>query len=346
MKLILIFFLLFLFFKPVCAQNPGYKGYLERIKVHGKSLEGNLEGDSPDRDVSVYLPASYYLPPQRSYPVIYFLHGFTDDDAKYSGLSKHWMSLPPILDSDFKTGASKEMIVVIPNAYTRFQGSWYSNSETTGNWEDFIAEELVGYIDAHYRTIAKAASRGLAGHSMGGYGALRIGEKHPEIFSSIYLLSPADISMGKRFEEVNLSDKLDSIKTIEQFNRADFETRIIFAEAVAWSPNRANPPFYCDLPIKNGQIQKGVLQKWSENMPIERLEKNIGRLKQLHAIAFDAGNRDERIATGITLLHKRLDEYSIRNTFEIYPGTHISAVAERIRLHMLPFFSANLSFVQ
>jgi S-formylglutathione hydrolase FrmB len=66
----------------------------------------------------------------------------------------------------------------------------YSNSVTTGNWEDFIAKELVSYIDKHYRTIAKAESRGLSGHSMGGYGALRIGQKNPGVFSSIYLLSP------------------------------------------------------------------------------------------------------------------------------------------------------------
>ncbi len=150
-------------------------------------MEGNLDGDSAARSVTVYLPASYKKNTSQRYPVVYFLHGYTDDDAKFYGFSKHWMTLPPILDTAFAKGNANEMIVVTPNAFTRFQGSMYSNSITTGNWEDFVAKELVAYIDSHYRTVAKAGSRGLAGHSMGGYGALRIGQKYPDVFSSIYL---------------------------------------------------------------------------------------------------------------------------------------------------------------
>src|SRR5438270_3198575 len=94
------------------------------------------------------------------------------------------------MDQALSDGSTREMIVVMPDAYTRFKGSMYSSSVTTGDWEDYISQELVAYVDAHYRTIAAAASRGLAGHSMGGYGAIRVGMKHPEVFSSIYLLSP------------------------------------------------------------------------------------------------------------------------------------------------------------
>ena len=110
------------------------KGTVQRIKVHGKGLEGNLEGDSADRYVSVYLPAGYKNNPNRRYPVVYFLHGYTDDDAKWHGFKKHWINLTQILDSVFSTGTSNEMIVVTPDAYTRYQGSMYSNSITTGNW--------------------------------------------------------------------------------------------------------------------------------------------------------------------------------------------------------------------
>src|SRR6185436_9924386 len=120
-----------------------------------------------DRYVSVYLPASYSKYTKRRYPVVYFLHGYTDDDTRFYGTRQHWMKLVPILDTVFSESRAKEMIIVTPDAYTRFQGSMYSNSVTTGNWEDFIAKELVGYIDSHYRTIAKKESRGLCGHSMG-----------------------------------------------------------------------------------------------------------------------------------------------------------------------------------
>jgi S-formylglutathione hydrolase len=162
------------------------KGTVERIKVHGKSLEGNLSGDTADRDVSIYLPPSYKTDRSRRYPVVYMLHGFTDSDEKWFGFTEHWINLPEVID---KTGA-KEMIVVMPNAFTRFQGSMYSDSVVTGNWERYIAQELVAFVDSHYRTIPHSTSRGLAGHSMGGYGALRIGMKYPTVFSSLYALSP------------------------------------------------------------------------------------------------------------------------------------------------------------
>src|SRR3954470_19158353 len=82
----------------IAQNNIVLKGSVQRIKVHGKSLEGNLDGDSPDRDVSIYLPPSYKSNPQKRYPVVYFLHGFTDNDAQWYGFQKHWINLPHIVD--------------------------------------------------------------------------------------------------------------------------------------------------------------------------------------------------------------------------------------------------------
>lgn len=165
-------------------------GRTERVTVHGASLEGNLSDDPADREVSVYLPPSYANDTDRRYPVVYMLHGYTDDDAKWFGLVDHWIHLPPIVDTALADPDTREMIIVMPNAYTRFHGSMYSSSVVTGDWERFIAEDLVAYIDTNYRTIPDATSRGIAGHSMGGYGAMRIGMKRPDVFSSVYLLSP------------------------------------------------------------------------------------------------------------------------------------------------------------
>jgi S-formylglutathione hydrolase FrmB len=336
------FLLLFLAVAYPQNNHPG-KGTVQRITIHGKALEGNLEGNSADRLVSVYLPPSYKTQPTRRYPVVYFLHGFTDDDAKYFGLSKHWMVLPPVLDSVFGYGAARDMIIVMPNASTRFKGSWYSNSITTGNWEDFIAKELVPHIDSRYRTIAKASSRGLTGHSMGGYGALRIGEKYPEVFSSIYLISPAALMQNSSPSPQSYGN-IENVKTIEDFEKADFGKKAEFAKAAAWSPNLHNPPFYIDLPVKNGQIQTDVLNKWIANMPITTIDQYIYNLKKLRAIAFDAGAQDESIAAGIKVLDEVLNKYGVKHAFEIYRGNHTNRVSERIRLKMLPFFSNNLVF--
>lgn len=327
------------------ASSQTKKGSIQRIKVHGKLLEGNLSGDPADRYVSIYLPASYKTNPSKHYPVVYFLHGYTDDDAKFFGLKKHWMVLPPILDTVFASGAAKEMIVVMPDAYTRFLGSMYSSSVTTGNWQDFVAKELVNYVDSHYRTIAKKESRGLCGHSMGGYGALRIGEKYPDVFSSVYLLSPCCLNTAPNAIEMGAKSFLraDSIKTYDQFLQTDFATKIVFACAAAWSPDPANPPFYLDLPVKDGNMQASVLQKWDANRPLNRIDQYIFNIKKLTAIGFDAGDRDAAIAQSLRVLDNELNRYQIKHAFEIYQGDHINRIADRIEKTMLEFFSANLS---
>ena len=341
-----VFLALCSFSENFAQQKANTKGTVERIKVHGKLLEGNLSGDSSDRYVSVYLPASYNTNQKRRYPAVYFLHGYTDDDAKFYGFKKHWMALPPILDTVFSKDPAHEMIVVTPDAYTRFQGSMYSNSAATGNWEDFIAKELVSYIDNHYKTIAQKESRGLCGHSMGGYGALRIGEKNPDVFSSVYLLSPCCLNSSPPPTETIPSAFLraDSIKTIEELQKADFFTKALFASAAAWSPNPTNPPFYIDLPVKDGKLQPQVFQKWDANRPLNSLDQYIFNIKKLTAIGFDAGDKDAGIAGSIKTLDNALNKYGIKHSFEIYEGTHTSRVAERIETKMLQFFSANLTF--
>jgi hypothetical protein len=154
-----IFSLALLALTGLNAQDETQHGIVQRIKVHGKGLEGNLEGDSPDRDVAVYLPPSYNSAGNRRYPVVYLLHGFTDDVDKWWGVKAHFVNVPEVADKVLAAGV-KEMILVMPNAFTRYQGSLYSNSVTTGDWEDYVAKELVEYVDSHYRTIADRALDG------------------------------------------------------------------------------------------------------------------------------------------------------------------------------------------
>ena len=140
---------------------PGARpAVIERIKVHGAALEGNLEGDAVDRDVIVFLPPSYARDRSRRFPVVYALHG-------YSIGAEQWtqeIHVPQTIEGAFAKGAN-EMIVVLPDSKTVHNGSIYSSSVTTGDFETFVARDLVTYIDAHYRTIPDRNSRGLAGHA-------------------------------------------------------------------------------------------------------------------------------------------------------------------------------------
>jgi pimeloyl-ACP methyl ester carboxylesterase len=252
-----IFILALLALTGLNAQDETQHGIVQRIKVHGKGLEGNLEGDSPDRDVAVYLPPSYNRAGNRRYPVVYLLHGFTDDVDKWWRAKPHFVKVPKVADKVLAAGV-KEMILVMPNAFTRYQGSLYSNSVTTGDWEDYVAKELVDYVDSHYRTIADPSGRGLAGHSMGGYGTIRIGMKHPGVYSSLYLLSPCCMMVGS----IHPNPRVEAIHYPADVATLDFLSRAVFASAAAWSPNPKNPPFFLDLPYKNGEVQPRIVAKW------------------------------------------------------------------------------------
>src|SRR4029079_14964305 len=147
--------------------------------VHGAALEGNLENDAVDRDVIVFLPPSYETNQSRRYPVVYALHGYSIGADQWS----KEIHVPQTIEGALAQGA-QEMIVVLPDSKTVHNGSMYSSSVTTGDFEQFISHDLVSYIDAHYRTIPSRRSRGLAGHSMGGYGATRIGIRHADVFGT------------------------------------------------------------------------------------------------------------------------------------------------------------------
>ena len=334
----------------VPAVVPGARPVtVEHIRIHGAFLEGNLEGESADRDVFVFLPPSYATEKHRRYPVVYALHGFSIGAEQWT----HEIHVPQTIEGAFAQGA-KEMIVVLPDSKTAYGGSMYSSSATTGDFENFVAHDVVAYIDAHYRTLPTRLSRGLAGHSMGGYGASRIGMKHADVFGSLYIMSPCCMSprpatppggpnsnfaeMEKKFEET-----VAGLHAATDAENLPFFTKAQLATAAAWSPDPKNPPLYFDLPMKDGVPQPEVLARWTANAPLAFVDQYIDGLRQYRAIAMDVGDQDG-LRFDTQKLHEILDTYGIRNSFEIYHGTHTSAVADRFQNHVLPFFSQNLCF--
>ncbi len=329
---------------------PGAKPVkVEHIKVHGVALEGNLEGDAVDRDVIVFLPPSYQEETKRLYPVVYALHGYSIGAEQWT----HEIHVPQTVEGAFAKG-SREMIVVLPDSKTVYNGSMYSSSVTTGDFEKFIWNDVVAYIDAHYRTFPKRESRGLVGHSMGGYGASRIGMKHPDVFGALYIMSPCCMSPmtgggpgpADQIKERAIAGEKkvaaakspgDLAAQSPGFGAAQYAT------AAAWAPNPKNPPLYFDLPTKDGVPQPEIVAKYSANAPLAFVDQYIGNLRQYRAISMDVGDQDGLRFDAIKL-HTMLDNYGIANSFEIYSGTHVSAVADRFQNHVLPFFSKNLCF--
>jgi S-formylglutathione hydrolase FrmB len=317
------------------------KGTLERKKVHGKSLEGNLMHESAEPDVSIYLPPSYSTDRARRYPVVYLLHGYTGTDLSYFGPAGR--QLPVIAERVFGRGAAKEMILVMPNCMNAYGGCMYSNSVTAGDWEGYVATDLVAYIDSHYRTIPARASRGLAGHSMGGYGTLRIGMKRPDVFSALYALSSCCLNEGNvRPTRDGKPSPAESITSAEQA-RGNRGAQGMLARAAAWAPDPANPPLFLDLPTKDGAVRPEVAVKWAANSPVAMLDQYVPNLRQYKAIAMDVGLQDNLI-TSNRLFEEALTRFGLTHTFETYEGDHSNHVADRLEEKVLPFFSQQLAF--
>ena len=338
-KIFLVFPVIFLIAPFVQAQQ----GTKERINVYSNAIEGNLIGDPAERNVSVYLPPSYQENADRRFPVLYMLHGFTDSDSQWFGWEDHWINLYDVINQSLAEELSREMIVVMPNAYNQFKGSMYASSPTIGDWETFVTKELVEYIDANYRTLADVKSRGLAGHSMGGYGTIRLGMKYPDVFSSIYMMSPCCMEGGVT-DNKEFMDTMESFTTLDQLEDASFFEIATLATSAAFAPNPDNPPYYLDLPFADGEIRQDIAYKIAANRTLYTIDKYILNLKKLEAIAMDAGLQDQGIHASTKKLHEHLEAYQIPHVYESYEGDHLNRIAERIRTKVLPFFSEYLVF--
>lgn len=316
------------------VQSALAQGQLQKIKVHGPALEGNLEGNAAERDVFVYLPPGYASSDKR-YPVIYFLHGYGATAEIYAnGVLK----LPGAADAAIAAGA-KEAIVVLPDASSSYGGSMYSNSAVVGDWERFIAQDLVAYIDANYRTLALPQSRGLSGHSMGGYGTLRVGMKQPGVFGALYAMSSCCL-LNQAPNEETVATQQQRMMDGEVKGARGFANAPL-AQAAAWAPNPQNPPYYFDFSYQDGELQPLVAAKWTANSPLVFVDQHVPALLGYKGIMLDVGDKDSLAATN-TQLDAALSRLGVPHGYEIYDGDHGNRVGERFVSKLLPFFSGLL----
>jgi S-formylglutathione hydrolase FrmB len=321
--------------------------------VPSRALRHNLVGDSPRRPVQVYLPPSYPEQAGRRYPVIYLLHGYQGSYKQWMAGGKEW-NIRDAMDRLIAGGKVREMILVMPDARNKYGGSFYTNSVTTGDWEDFVVNDLVAFVDQKYRTLARAESRGIAGHSMGGYGALRLTMKHPDVFGAVYDLSAACLGWGADLSPENpLWDQtlaFTDFADLRPGKGKEYEAQAFLALAAAWSPNPDKPPFFADLPVagsgRERKRREDACARWSVNMPVAMADQYRANLARLRGIAFDVGSRDQFTHIPLTnrAFAQALRRKGIAHTFEEHDGDHNSRAAERLEGRLLPFFSRVLAF--
>jgi S-formylglutathione hydrolase FrmB len=271
------------------------------------------------------------------------------------------LDLPQSADAAIAAGG-QEMIIVLPDAFTKWSGSMYSSSVTTGDWETYIAHDLVAYVDSHYRTIAKRESRGLSGHSMGGYGTWRIGMKRPDVFGALYAMSsccllidparggdpvtrpprPSGQSGDAAPPPSQQQSRGEATTTPPPSGPAAAFANALSAQAAAWAPNPDNPPNYFDLPTKNGEVDPLIAGKWLANSPLLLVDQYVPSLKRYRAIALDVGDKDPLGADNVKL-DAELTRLRVQHGYELYDGDHTNRVKERFPAKLLPFFSEHLA---
>ncbi|MBK8047402.1 MAG: hypothetical protein IPK16_09955 [Anaerolineales bacterium] len=272
---------------PKPTRRPRVKLDIVLEKLNSVALAGNLLGDPTERKIQVVLPQGYAESNKR-YPVVYMLHGYTGNESYgFEGKS--------IYEQVLRNGEAKEMILVFPNADNRLEGSFYLNSPTIGDYETYISQEVVDYIDAHYRTLATRDSRGIAGCSMGGDGAIHLGLTYPDVFGVAAPMSGQYHWLNDLgWKNVDGFSKLPA--NDDEFQTLPIEIRWLTAIAAGAAPNADKPPFFLDMPweIVNGapQVLPEVREKIAAASP--------------WADAADYSKQSQRL-NSLLIYHGRLD---------------------------------------
>jgi enterochelin esterase-like enzyme len=330
-----------------------HKSKLQNKEFTSESLMYNVIGNDPVRKMQVYTPPGYNHKRAEGYPVVYLLHGlpFTeksfidlhtwDEWVNPNGIFTTYPDFPQEgfrlwVDSLIETGEMEPMIIVMPNAMTYPYGfSMYSNSILNGNFEDYIVNDLVNFMDKRYNTIASNEGRAVIGYSQGGYAAFKFGLKHPNIFGVVashsgLLLVDAVLSMG----EVIIAENPDGFTGPDP---AKFLTSAGYAFSAAWSPNLNNPPFYVDLPFEwpSPIPIPDVSDKWHQNDVFTLLDTHVDDFKSLKGIYFDVGIYDE-LGTNLAYPYiiQKMDAYGIDYTYETFEGGHFNKTFERLAVSL------------
>ncbi|WP_242158934.1 alpha/beta hydrolase [Aestuariivivens sediminis] len=321
-------------------------------RIESKALSSaaliNNGGEDPNRQLTIYLPPDYDKESKR-YPVIYYLPGI--------GMPNDWLSdqIKPILDHAIQTNDIASVILVIPDHYTLYQGSYFSNSSLIGDWITFTKKEVVDYMDANYRTIPKKESRALVGWSSGGFGALKIGMQSSEVFSHIYSLSPGLLILSDEFAPDSPSYKeLEDITNPERLQKEWIGIpNVLVASGRAFAPNPANPPYFADFPVKfvEGKriIDDAILKRWIRELPFNMIEQYMTQLRSLHSLKLEWGRNDDfkNVVSSCRAFSKKLENLGIVHHAEEYNGTHFNRIFGthgRIAKDMFPFLNDHLSF--
>lgn len=328
---------------------PAPTGTLQRFEFDAESLRGNLLGEPSVVQVIVYLPPGYADDLDRRYPVITLLHGIFDRPDVWVDHFK----VPEILDRMIGDGRLPPVIVVFPEGRNRLGGGFYRDSPVSGDWGDFVARELVQRIDADFRTIPARGSRALAGHSMGGYGAIHAAMEHPDVYATVYAMSPCCLDVDEDLGQGNpVWKRIAALEDWEAVEKAARERDFYLVAGVgvltAFLPNPAKPPFMVDLPFGAERGETVILEpdysRFVAEFPMAQIAARRDALLSMKGIALDYGTSDQfaHIPAATRRFSARLAELRIPHMLDVYDGDHRKLIRRRLEEVVLPFVARHL----
>lgn len=336
------------------ATKDLHKSKLQNKVVYSEALENNLFGNTADRKMQIYTPPGYENNGEISYPVVYLLHGlpfsekFLTDRGTWdewidpNGLFKEYPEFPEEgfrewIDGLIASGAMEPMIIVMPNADSEagYRFSFYTNSILNGNFEDYIVNDLVNYIDNRYNTIPEASGRAIIGYSQGGYAAFKLGMKHPDVFGAVashsgMLMMDGLFAMGPMV----IAENPDGFTGPAPDK---FLTSAAYAMSAAWSPNPYNPPFYVDFPFEwpSPVVLPDVAQRWYAEDVFTMIDSHVGALQSLKGLYLDVGTYDELgMGQVFPYVVQKLNAYGINFHAETFEGGHLNKSFERLAVSL------------
>ncbi len=302
--------------------------------VAAASLRGNPLGDAWERPLAIYLPPGYDPHGSRRYPVLYMLPGYTGNVAAMLA-SRPWeVNTFQWADRLIREGAMAPAIVAIVDGWTRLGGSQYVDSIHNGNYATYVVRDVVGHVDAHYRTLAHEGGRAVLGRSSGGFGALHLTLEHPGVFGAFaahsgdayfrYAHIPAFPTVQRALEAYAFSIEAFVAAFEQKAKRtpAEYTTMEMLGYAAAYSPH-SDRAFDLDLPFEQttGALIEATFARWLAFDPAERVLERRAELARLRLRYLDCGRRDEygldigsrvvaeRIgALGLTVTHQEFDD--------------------------------------
>jgi enterochelin esterase-like enzyme len=318
--------------------SAGAGARVVRTTFLAQSLVGNRAGESPTRSVTVVLPPGYDEAPSTRYPAVYLLHAWDAGPDSFLGRGYEGLDLSVALRTAIEAGRIGPMIFVLPDARTKLGGYWYTNSVVGGAWEDFVAQDVVGHVDASYRTIADRKSRAIAGQSMGAYGALRIAIDAPDTFGAVVAISAPNLVEPNPFGD----DAARSAAELEAGTSANASplARVLWSKAIAFSPAPGRAPFQAELPwtLVEGKLvrNEAVWDRWQKSALAASVPQRAGDLKRLR-IEIDVGDQDPLLPESRAFV-LALASASIDHAYFVFPGDHVRGVRARFETGVLDFF--------